>query len=56
MTDEERDMLEECLEADSGLTGWEIDFIEDMSNRDSDYELTEKQHDKLRDIWEKVTR
>ncbi len=51
MTREELDMLQDCVEADKGLTGWEIDFIEDHSHRDADYELSEKQHDKLYDIW-----
>lgn len=55
MTHEQCEMLEACFEADGGLSGWEMDFIEDLADKGSAYELSEKQHDKLVQIWERVS-
>ena len=42
----------ELLDMDSGLTDWEIDFLDDIStNWNSNF--TEGQVDKIRDIYEK---
>lgn len=57
MTSDEERMLNECLAAEHGLTGWEIDFIDDLDQHreaTDGFELSPKQHDKLKQIVEKV--
>lgn len=53
-------MLNNLLAVESGLSSWELEFIESLdAKRDDDndmlYEtlLTERQQDKLRELWEK---
>jgi hypothetical protein len=53
MTDDEQEMLDECLDAEQGLSGWELDFIEDMDKK-RNITLSDKQHAKLREIVEKL--
>ena len=54
--DEQQSMLDDCIERQSKLNEWEINFV------DSAYEffenqgsLTPKQCTKLEEIWERVT-
>ena len=49
MTDNELEMLDECLNAESGLTPWEIDFIESMETLRT-RDLSDRQSDILLDI------
>ena len=45
-------MVEELLEGDGSLSGWEIDFVESIADRlDRGDELTDAQVDKLREVW-----
>ncbi len=46
-------MLDDLLDAESGLTAWEMDFIGDLDNRRG-RKLTEKQADALKRAWERV--
>lgn len=46
-------MLDELLERESGLSAWELDFICDLDKR-RDRPLTERQADKLLQIWERL--
>lgn len=54
MTPDQLKMLDECIEAESGLSGWEIDFIENLDANFRGRELTDRQADKLEAINEKV--
>ncbi len=54
MTHEEREMLDDLLDQDSGLTAWEIDFLESLDQWDGD--LTLNQSEKLKDIYDRVIR
>lgn len=54
MTDDEQKMLDECLKAEAGLTPWEIDFIDDLDGLQRTQMLSPKQHDKLKQIAEKL--
>ena len=45
--------LDELLDAEDGLTAWEMDFLESL-NKQRGREFTEKQADKLTAIWERV--
>ena len=44
-------MVQELLQADAGLSGWEMDFIESLDGRTS---FTEKQAAKVEEIWQRV--
>lgn len=44
--------LKNLLDNDD-LGGFEADFVDSMSNRDESYRLSEKQADKLEQIWNK---
>ena len=44
--------INDLLELEDGLTEWELDFIESVAQkRDSMILLTEKQEEKLHQIW-----
>lgn len=51
MTDQHELMIEELMRLDAGLSAWEIDFIESIDGADR---LTDKQADKLREIYERL--
>lgn len=53
MTEEEQQMIEDCQRRESMLGEWEAQFIDDIDARAKP--LTEKQHDKLHQIWDRVT-
>jgi len=44
------DMLDDLLEVESGLSKWELDFIESLDDRRGD-DLTDRQQDKLEELW-----
>ena len=50
MDDIEQAMLDDALKAESGLSGWEIDFLENLNEVFRKRELSVKQHDKLQEI------
>ena len=52
MDSEQRGMIDELLEVESGLTNWEVDFLESIDRRDF---LTPAQDRKLRQIWDEKT-
>ena len=54
MTSDQEKMLDECLSAESGLTGWELDFVDNLDSNWRDRELTERQSDALVRIVEKL--
>jgi len=52
-----QDMLNELLEAETGLTGWEMDFLDSLVGQglNSQYDdFTQKQTDKIEQIWERI--
>lgn len=49
----EKLMIKELCEVEEGLTDREVEFIEDMSKRDSRYEVSERQLKWLEDLWKK---
>ena len=57
MTYDEIAMLNDLLDVTNGLSAWEVDFIEDLDKTrgaGNGNALTEKQHDKLFEIGERV--
>lgn len=52
MTEHEAYMLNALLELEDGLTDWEVEFIESLSNQNRP--LSQKQHDKLESIYERL--
>lgn len=54
MTKDQLSMLDELLGDDSDrLNSWEINFLEDF-HRHRDKTLTDRQEQKLRQIWDKI--
>lgn len=53
MTIREEAQLDDLLECESGLSSWEMDFIEDADNK-RELTLTYRQSDKPSQIWEKL--
>jgi hypothetical protein len=53
MTPKEQSMLEELLDKESGLSGTEIDFLDDLSG-DTGRSLSQKQADWLELIYNRV--
>lgn len=53
MSTDQLQMLEELLNLDSGLNYWEIEFIDDLSQYPKFIELSERQAEKLIQLWEK---
>lgn len=51
MPETHQEMIDELMEMDEGLTGWEIDFLEAIDGKD---ELSERQLDKLKEIHERL--
>ena len=49
------DMLRDLMgyDGDLRMSGWEIEFIEDLSGRKI-FPLSDKQSDKLDQIWDKI--
>ncbi len=47
-------IIERANESDHKLSSWEIDFIESLSNKADNYELSDKQNEILNRISEKV--
>lgn len=46
-------LLDDLLDTESGLTGWEMDFIEPL-DKQRDQTWTEKQTDKVSAIWQRI--
>jgi hypothetical protein len=53
MTESQKEKLDEILEKDSGLSGWEMDFIENMDKNWRERNMSEKQDSTLSKIWER---
>jgi hypothetical protein len=43
-------MVQELLQAEAGLSGWEMDFIEDMDGRTT---FSVKQAAKIEEVWQR---
>lgn len=54
VNEEEEKMLDEALAAESGLSGWELDFLDNINKVFRKKELSERQHDKLQEIVDKL--
>ena len=54
MTPKQVGMLQELLDAEIGLSSWEMDFLDSLYQRDQGAGLTGKQATKLEQIWQKV--
>jgi hypothetical protein len=49
-------MIEDCRNRDSKLSAWDADFLDSIEVQlDGNNSLSDKQSDKLDEIWEKVT-
>lgn len=56
MTDEVRQQIEDCRKRDTKLSAWDADFLDSIENQlNENRTLTQKQTDKLDEIWEKAT-
>jgi hypothetical protein len=55
MTTDQEKTLDECLEAESGLAPWELDFIDNLDQNFRDRDLSEKQANNLEQTNAKVT-
>lgn len=53
MTEVQEYQLDSLLELESGLTGWELDFVENMDSNWRQRELSEKQAETLERIYDK---
>lgn len=54
---EHQQMVEDCEKRESKLSDWEIEFIDSLSMRlATGKSLTEKQAERLDQIWERVTK
>lgn len=54
--DEHQQMVEDCEKRESKLTDWERSFIDSISKQLTDgRRLSEKQAERLDEIWERVT-
>lgn len=47
-------LINDCLEYEDHLSEWETEFINNLANKDENYELTEKQNHRLNIISDKV--
>ena len=54
MTKDQEAMLDECLNAESGLTPWECDFIDNLDQNFRERELSDKQVEVLERINGKI--
>jgi hypothetical protein len=52
--EETSQMIEDCLKRTPGMTEWEKEFIHSISEIDPE-RLTNRQLDRLGEIWERVT-
>jgi hypothetical protein len=52
MSEKHHGMLNELLDVESGLTDWEIEFLDNVNGFRG--ELTGRQAIKLEEIWEKI--
>lgn len=53
---EHQQMVEDCVARESRLTGWEREFVESVQSRlASGRPLSDKQAERLDEIWERVT-
>ena len=53
-----QNMMEELLEKESGLTAWEIDFLDSLHDQgwmdDKNWFFTERQIEKFEQVYERV--
>lgn len=54
MTGDQQKMLDDCLAAECGLSGWELDFVDNLDQHWRARELTDRQTDSLVRIVEKL--
>jgi hypothetical protein len=52
----QRKRIVEAIEYEEHLNEWECEFINDLSNKDDNYELSENQNKTLNRISEKIAR
>ena len=50
MNDDEKEKLDDCLNCDSGLSLWDVEFIESLDKSFRNRELSQKQIDQLNRI------
>ncbi len=50
----QKKVIQKAIENDHKLSPWECDFIDTLSDRSDNYELSDKQNDVLNRISEKV--
>ncbi len=54
MNDDEKQILDECLDVESGYTCWEIDFIESLDKSFRNRDLSDKQRDILVKLSDRI--
>lgn len=56
-TEDHHEMIEDCLDRESRMSDWEEEFIESLEEWLANGKtLTERQAEKLEDVWERVTK
>lgn len=50
----QRKIIDKAMDNDRELTTWECEFIDDLNDKDDDYELSDKQNSVLNRIQDKV--
>jgi hypothetical protein len=50
----DRDRVDDCMAFEGGLTDWERKFIDDIARRLEYRGLTDRESEKLADIWSKI--
>ncbi len=56
MVDHNRTVLQQLLKIESGLSEWEVDFLDSIAKHPitgNELTLSKKQEDKLDEIWQK---
>jgi hypothetical protein len=56
MTPEQWRMLEAAEHLEEDLSGWERDFVADLMSKPDEYELSQQQDKKLKEIDEKLSK
>jgi len=54
MTANQYDMISELCEVDYGLSSWEMNFVNSISHKKREDDLTKWQIKKLEEVWQKA--
>lgn len=55
MTEEQALIVNDCIKRSKELTEWELNFMNSIKSKDSEYQLTDDQEYIVESVWERVT-